>query len=202
MLFVSPTAAVRISKPQILACGKKIEIPVLFFSVCGLVITGFYRFVLRSMTDHQHNTSVTSVSFFFPLLHFIPWTSNLSFQLSLSFPILLLYSLEMPLVLASETDTQWARKAFNLSLRGRSSARISFSSVQQTCICDSLPVITLQLLRIRLCVSQANPYFSYFIQLISKRWRGSWFSIKYSLVPGSDMSVEIFKRWNIFCFNP
>jgi hypothetical protein len=66
VLFVSSTAAVRISKPQILAFGKKIEAPVLFFSVCGLVITGFYRFVLLSMTDHHHNTSVTAISFFFP----------------------------------------------------------------------------------------------------------------------------------------
>jgi hypothetical protein len=152
------------------------------------------------MTDHHHNTSVTSVFVFLSFLHFIPWASILSFQQSLSFPILLLYSLEMPLVLASETYPQWARNTFNLSLRGRSSARIFFSSVQQICICDSVPVITLQLLRIRLCVLHANPYFFYFIQLIFKRWSDYWFSIKYSLVPGSDMSVEIFKRWNIFCF--
>lgn len=199
MLFVSSTAAVRISKLQILACRKEKEIPVLFFSVCGLVITGFYRFVLLSMTDHHHNTSVTSISLFLSFLHFIPWASILSLQQSPSFPVFLYY-LEMPLVLASETDPQWARNTFNLSLRGRSSARIFFSSVQQTCICDSLPVIILQFLRIYLCVSHANPYFSYFIQSIFKIWRDLWFSIKYPLVPDSDMSVKIFKKRNSFCF--
>jgi hypothetical protein len=86
----------------------------------------------------------------------------------------------MPLVLASETDPQWARNTSNLSLRCRSSARIFFSSVQQTSICDYLPVITLQLLRIRLCVSHANPYFSCFNEFIFKWRRDFWFSIKYS----------------------